>query len=184
MAKLIGELAAEVKARIEPPMPTVDTIKQHLRCMASRGYIPSQEILPVVRDWLRGYGLLLHGLSGRGKTFFFQVHGIYICHVSRIMEFGIKGQAAWRDSTDHYDLVIDDLGAESVANEYGAKDDLLKSVITHRADNIRDRRTHITTNLDVAGIVARYGDRTMSRILGMCKAHRLTGEHRRKAVGG
>jgi hypothetical protein len=180
---LIGKLQLEVKARTEPLAPSVDAIKQHLRWMASRGYIPSPEIVPVIRHWLMGYGLLLHGLSGRGKTFFFKTHGVYICHVSRIIEFGLSGQAAWRDSTDNYDMVIDDLGAESVATEYGAKDDLLKAVITHRADNVQNHRTHITTNLDIKLVVERYGDRTMSRILGMCRAHKLTGEHKRRVVG-
>ena len=68
------------------------------------------------------------------------------------------------------------------------EDDLLKAVIAHRADHQADAhrasdvrparagRTHMTTNLKADQIAARYGDRILSRMIGLAKAFEFTGE--------
>jgi hypothetical protein len=55
----------------------------------------------------------------------------------------------------------------------------MKRVICHREQLAA--RTHITTNLTSAEIRTRYDERTLSRVLGMCKPFTLEGKDMRAA---
>jgi len=97
-----------------------------------------------------------------------------------VIEYGLRRLKVFFDWTDGHNICIDDIGAEGITHEYGAKDDIIKTVIAHR-EGRQDGLTHVTTNLDSTAIRERYGDRTLSRLLGMCRPHRMTGENRRRA---
>jgi len=143
------------------------------------GYKPSKQVVEPIRAYLSGYGVLLSGEAGIGKTFLMKALGCRLYRVEDIADYGLREISKWYEWTDGNNLCIDDLGAEGVVSEYGAKDDVMKMVIAHRAERQKGR-TSITTNLDSDKIAERYGDRTLSRILGMCKPFRMEGISMRK----
>jgi DNA replication protein DnaC len=171
------------RRNIAPPRATDEEVAAKITALAAQGYRPSEQIVEAVRDYLTGYGVLLSGPAGVGKTMLMTCLYSRIRNVEEIVGYGLRQLGTWYEWTDGTDMTIDDLGAESTTAEYGAKDDLLKLVIAHRAER-QNGRTCITTNLTAAEIAERYGDRTLSRILGMCKAHTFGGPSARRPVAG
>ena len=166
-----------------PPLPVVtDTaVAAEITRLAVQGYRPSEQIVSAVRDYLAGYGVILTGPAGVGKTMLMTCLHSRIRNVEEITGYGLRQIGIWYEWTDGTDFTIDDLGAESTSAEYGAKDDLMKLVIAHRAERQKGR-TCITTNLTADEIAERYGDRTLSRILGMCRPHTFEGPNARRAA--
>lgn len=81
-----------------------------------------------------------------------------------------------------HDLIIDDLGTEAATQSaYGNKSDVMAAVIDARWRQWEDYgwRTYIATNLSSNDIRRAYGERTFSRVKGMCEFIRLTGGDRR-----
>lgn len=165
-------------------MATDEQVEDVLLRLGRLGYKPSEQIVEPVRAFISGYGVLLSGNAGVGKTFLMKCLAPrgknFVRPVSRIMEYGLQGLHIWYDWTDGKDICIDDLGAETTLSEYGNKDELIARVITHRAER-QDGRTSITTNLNSKQISERYGDRTLSRLRGMCKTFHMDGQSHRKA---
>jgi DNA replication protein DnaC len=148
--------------------------------LARKGYEGSEMIVEPLRDYLSGYGVCLGGPAGIGKTFLMKCLRIKTYTAEHLVsEYGRKGIGYWFTMTDGYQVCIDDIGAESVSNHYGVKEELIKSVIAHR--EMLSVRTCLTTNLRLGEIAERYGDRTVSRIRGMCKVYWLEGISRRWA---
>ena len=167
--------------RCPRPMVSDESVQAKIYRMADLcGYSPSEQIIEPVRAYLSGYGIILSGDAGIGKTFLMRSLGARLYGADGIAEYGLRFIGNWYDWTDEKDICIDDLGAEGIVSEYGAKDDVLKIVLAHRAER-QNGRTSITTNLSSEQIAARYGDRTLSRILGMCKPFAMTGTSQRKA---
>ena len=177
---VIDRVVEKMSTVIAPPGATDAEVAAEIVRLGGHGYIPSESIIEPVRAYLSGYGLLLSGDAGVGKTLLMRNLGVHLCVADEITEWGLSRIRWWYDWTDGYEICIDDLGSERVVAEYGAKDDLLKAVLAHRADSQKGK-THITTNLDAEEIAHRYGDRVLSRILGMCKPFRLEGKNRREA---
>jgi len=173
------EIAMTPKADLQPA--DNEHVAERLRQMAKAGYRPSPEAFAAVRDYLTGYGLLLTGEAGVGKTMLIRCLNIRIYMAENIIEYGLSRMSGWYDWTDGHEICIDDFGAERIVAEYGAKDEVLRAVIVHRSDR-QSARTHVTTNLTAEQISERYGDRVLSRLLGMCKAHTIKGHNQRVAV--
>lgn len=182
--------AAKVKARgviaqrEQHAKATDEHVAHVIDKLAGRGYIPTGSSVEAVRDYLNGYGLLLTGSAGVGKTYLLRLLGLRIWTATDICDYGMRHIQQWFEDTRGKEIAIDDIGTEITVSEYGAKDDIMKLVIAYRCERQRGR-THVTTNLDAAGIIDRYGDRTMSRLLGMCRAHKIIspdGMNMRKAT--
>jgi len=182
LQQTIARLAAEAARKpVSRPVVTDEQVAARLEQLhQEHGYIPSGQIVEPIRDFLAGYALLLSGKAGVGKTFLVRSLGVRIYTVDDVLSYGLRRLRTFFDWTDGHNICIDDIGAEGVTHEYGAKDDVIKTVIAHR-EGRQDGLTHVTTNLDSTAIRERYGDRTLSRLLGMCKPHRMTGENRRRA---
>ena len=175
MQQAISQVLAKLDARREPESEATDAevIAQLERMAAMHGYRPAPAAIPAIRAYLSGHALLLSGDPGVGKTFLMRcLHG-RLRTAAEIAGYGLAQLWMFYSWTDAYDIVIDDLGAEPMVSEYGAKEDVLKAVIAHREP--LKFRTHITTNLTAEQIAKRYGDRTLSRLIGMCRAFKLTG---------
>ena len=181
---IIPKVLREIEAA-KTPMPEADdeAVVALIQRIATNGYRPSEQIISPLRAYSSGYALLLSGDAGVGKTFLMRCLGVRLYVCDTIIDYGIANLHKWYSWTDGNDLCIDDLGSERIVAEYGQKDDVLKAVISHRCDwqGRKHGKTHVTTNLTAEQIAARYGDRTLSRLLGMCKAFVLTGENRREA---
>lgn len=154
------------------PPPTDAQIVAAIERLAKCGYEPCEEMLPIIKDVLSGYGVLLSGLAGVGKTFFFRAMGKRVVESADIIDWGMANIWKFHEQWDGDTLCIDDLGAEHEVSEWGVKDDLMKAIIAHRAEK-QTGITHVTTNLTALQIRDRYGDRTLSRLVGMCRSYRL-----------
>jgi len=192
----INDAIREVQRKMETTKQTVaisdDAVTHMVMLLGERGYRPSEQIVEPIRAFLAGYSLLLTGDAGLGKTFLMRCLRVRSYAAENIVDYGLSRIHQWYDWTDERDICIDDLGSERTVAEYGAKDDVLKAVIDHRIDHQTDRhdptnlkpprtgRTHVTTNLNAAQIASRYGDRTLSRLLGMCKPFTFTGKNMRE----
>jgi hypothetical protein len=183
--KTIIEQAGTVAAGVNktPHVSATDEqVADLLAQCASCGYIPNAQTPDILRAYIERYGIMLTGAAGTGKT---MLMGILIGtrriqHAQRdIADCGIDGIAQWFEWRDDKTVCIDDLGAERVANSYGSKEDILRLVIERRAAG--RKITHVTTNLTSDQIRARYGDRILDRLLGMCKVFQMQGASKRHA---
>ncbi len=141
--------------------------------------------------------LLLLGESGLGKTFFLEaiaervsarrlpalaVSAFRLLEAMRAYHFGVAGEdAAFRRMVDCDLLLIDDLGTEPMMNNITVE--YLFTLFNERG--AARRHTVIATNLLPGDLMARYGERVMSRLLdkNFCTAIRLTGADLRLSGG-
>jgi DNA replication protein DnaC len=171
------------KTRHKPVKPVTDAqVEARIMQMAALGYVPTSETVDVVRVILSGRGVMLSGFAGRGKTFLIRCMGIRIYDCKEICEYGLSRISSWYEWTDGHAVCIDDIGSEHVVSEYGSKDELVRAIVAHRSDHQR-ATTHVTTNLPSTDIVDRYGDRTLSRLVGMCVPFKITGDDWRMKRG-
>ena len=149
--------------------------------MARRGYRSSRESLDALKAYLEGYGILLSGDVGTGKTRFFDALGgiekvsmidLYAHQLDEIVEIvgGLR----------HREIVVDDIGQEAVYCNYGCRMDILPWLIEKRAES--KMRTHFTTNLTGDELAKRYGARVFDRIYATCRMFRFSGKSMRETM--
>lgn len=145
-------------------------------------------------------GLLLYGGTGAGKTFAARALAKFIPVTWRSAVDAAQLYRASMDTADwKYDiapmpstiagrqlstLIIDDLGAEATIKHFGETHEPLSAIIENlwnRYERSPSLALIITTNLplnpipfsNAPSLLSRYGDRTHSRLLGMCWPIRL-----------
>lgn len=139
-----------------------------------------------VVDWLsdtKGMGLFLHGDCGRGKTnilnaisfFFLKRFGKVLkpVHVDDLYK-------VMKDNDYHgkWAFCIDEVGAETEANDYGVRKYPFKSVINNAETH--KKLLVISSNLNSAQLMEKYDERTVDRIAGLCRAIRFEGKSMRR----
>lgn len=146
------------------------TIKEPIR-------IPEHE---EIIDWMvdtKGKGLLLAGVCGRGKTsiltgvipVLFKLSYNKLLIPIQAQELGdIKG------SFKEWAYCIDDIGTESINNNYGTKRELFTDIMSDAEQHLKP--VFISTNLDGQKVINRYGKRTMDRIIRLCKIIKFNGD--------
>jgi hypothetical protein len=177
-----GEIAGAVN-RVEEPVVSDEEVASAIATIAKHGYIPNAQTPDILRAYLQGYGIMLSGPAGTGKTFLMRcmIGNGRIQHAQRdIADWGLDQIHDWFDWRDKKTVCIDDLGAERTASRYGERDEIMRLVIERRASKL-DVRTHVTTNLTGEQIRERYGDRILDRLIGMCKVFKMVGSSRREA---
>ncbi len=131
-----------------------------------------------VCDWMsdtKGKGLALFGSIGRGKT----VINSFILPVLFYERYGklLTPQIAeglTRESLRKWAYCIDDIGTESIVNEFGTKTDMVSYAINDAEHYLKP--LFLTSNLTKDELVARYGIRTYDRIKRLCKIVIFTGK--------
>lgn len=130
-------------------------------------------------------GLMLFGSNGRGKTqichnimpvlFKHYFHRDYLCveakNLSQYNRSEIDKCTLWYATTP---IIIDDVGVESIANDYGEKRDLFSEIVDQCEK--KKRLLILTTNLTPDEICERYGLRTLDRLKVIVKAIKFKGD--------
>lgn len=179
---ILNEIAREMAA--PSPKETaigLDDLMAYARWMKTeRGYEPSKESLKALLSYMKGYGVMLAGGVGTGKTMFFRSLKVKVETLSplRMLPIRLEDIAERIRDLDGSEVVVDDIGAEPVYNNFGSRLDLLPWLVEERL--AAKGRTHFTTNLPPEDLAERYGARVMDRIRELCKVHTLTGESRRR----
>ena len=141
-----------------------------------------------IADWLadnRGKGLCVLGTNGLGKSVicydilpvFFKYYKpesrLFKC---RAIELGmsIKNRIDYANIVMADVVVVDDFGIENVMNNYGEKYDAVPDIIDI-AEKMK-KLLIMTSNLSVAGITARYGERTADRLRSITKGLLIEGK--------
>ncbi|MDD4515724.1 hypothetical protein [Massilibacteroides sp.] len=137
----------------------------------------------------QGKGLLLTGDCGRGKsTIGCGVIPLIFAHFAntRITPISAESIVEKMDKlipeADYFNVhsgyAIDDLGCESLANNYGNKYEPAVRLINEIEAKIKT--LIITTNLTPEQLLDRYGVRTMDRLIRLCKVIKFKGKSLRK----
>jgi len=129
-------------------------------------------------DWMvdtKGRGLMLMGECGLGKSTIlnYVIPAIFrtktkkslVSTPAKELKEVVKSNASF--------IIIDDLGTESIKNDYGTKIDAVADAISYAEDS--SKTLLITTNLDAADLKKRYDERTVDR-LRKCKVVVIKGK--------
>ena len=131
-----------------------------------------------VIDWMvdtRGRGLMLMGECGLGKSTIlnFVIPAIFRTKTNKVLRsIPAKELAAVERNVAPF-IIIDDLGTESIKNDYGTKIDAVADAISYAEDS--SKTLLITTNLSPNSLKERYDERTLDR-LRKCKVVIIKGK--------
>ena len=129
-------------------------------------------------DWLvdtRGRGLMLMGECGLGKSTIlnYVIPAIFRTKTNKVLRsIPAKELAAVERNVAPF-IIIDDLGTESIKNDYGTKIDAVADAISYAEDS--SKTLLITTNLSPNSLKERYDERTLDR-LRKCKVVIIKGK--------
>ena len=133
-------------------------------------------------DWLedtRGRGLMLMGECGLGKSTIlnYVIPAIFRTKTNKVLRsIPAKELAAVERNVAPF-IIIDDLGTESIKNDYGTKIDAVADAISYAEDS--SKTLLITTYLSPNSLKERYDERTLDR-LRKCKVVIIKGKSFRK----
>ena len=184
----VEQLLAGAKASFKPVLPKVaevsdETLTRRINNMAARGYIFNPVTIEAMIAYLQGYGVLLSGSVGVGKTLFFRCASpeIVIQDMGEMVGWKQNEVREWLDFCRDREVLIDDIGCGgSKAKDFGREYDALLMVLNAR-DPYRCRyRTHFTTNLTNDQLVEGFDARVVDRIYGMARCFRLPDEESRR----
>lgn len=149
-----------------------DALVAKATAMARRGYVHSATSLEALEAYLQGYGILLSGGLGVGKTLFFKVvnpEPIPVLSFNRCHLYKYDQLEKFLDETAGGELVLDDIGwnVES-ANNYGTRFETLQVVLDYRLTETA-ARTHVTTNCTNDELIGRFDAHLIDRIYQLCK---------------
>tara|TARA_R110001599_G_scaffold1393_3_gene6801 strand:+ start:466 stop:1041 length:576 start_codon:yes stop_codon:yes gene_type:complete len=129
-------------------------------------------------DWMvdtKGRGLILMGTCGLGKSTIlnYVLPAIFYVKVRKnLKSISAKDLGVIEKSPSPF-IIIDDLGTESIKNDYGTKIDAAVDAIAYAEDS--SKTLLITTNLGKIGLEKRYDKRTYDR-LKKCRSVVILGE--------
>jgi len=129
-------------------------------------------------DWLsdtKGRGLMLMGECGLGKSTIlnYVIPAIFRTKTNKMLTSVPAKELKEIERSNASFIIIDDLGTESIKNDYGTKIDAVADAISYAEDS--SKTLLITTNLDAEDLTKRYDDRTLDR-LRKCKVVVIKGK--------
>jgi len=143
--------------------------------------VENYEHLPAydeIIDWMvdtKGRGLMLMGECGLGKSTIlnFVIPAIFRTRTNKILRSVPAKELGAVDRNKAPFIIIDDLGTESIKNDYGTKIDAVADAISYAEDS--SKTLLITTNLTPQALKERYDERTLDR-LRKCKVVIIKGK--------
>ena len=188
---------------IEPIPFTEEEFKTLATQMADLGYIHTAASLDALQAYMAGYGLLLMGDVGTGKTFFFEklfeaekiinskekdmiVYMQTIDITRNIIRMNDTIGESFEDIKDEIEglskanVAFDDIGVEVGANDWGQKFALVPWLVEKRVR--AQGRTHFTTNLSADQLLERYGARVVDRMHELATVIEFKGKSHRKTL--
>ena len=157
----------------------IKAFKYYDRTIDKYEHLPSYD---EIIDWMvdtRGRGLMLMGECGLGKSTIlnFVIPAIFRTKTNKVLRsIPAKELAAVERNVAPF-IIIDDLGTESIKNDYGTKVDAVADAISYAEDS--SKTLLITTNLSPNSLKERYDERTLDR-LRKCKVVIIKGKSFRK----
>jgi DNA replication protein DnaC len=129
-------------------------------------------------DWLsdtNGRGLMLMGECGLGKSTIlnYVIPAIFRTKTNKLLTSTPAKELGEIEMSDASFIIIDDLGTESIKNDYGTKIDAVADAISYAEDS--SKTLLITTNLASKALKERYDERTLDR-LRKCKVVVIKGK--------
>ena len=138
-------------------------------------HLPTYDL---IIDWLcdnKGRGLMLMGKCGLGKSTIlnYVIPAIFRTKTNKVLRSIPAKEIGAIEKNDSLFIIIDDLGTESIKNDYGTKIDGVSDAISYAED--ASKTLLITTNLDGDALKLRYDKRTVDR-LRKCKVVVIKGK--------
>lgn len=122
-----------------------------------------------VAAWLsdnEGRGLFLYGNCGRGKSLIcrYVIPAILLTYCRKVVSvFDVQQMNRDIDLVlSKHIIYIDDIGTEEVSNHYGNRRMAFAEIMD--AAEKQNKLVMVSTNLDISGLQAMYGDRIVDRI--------------------
>jgi DNA replication protein DnaC len=153
----------------------IKAFKYYDRTIDKYDHLPAYD---EIIDWMidtRGRGLVLMGECGLGKSTIlnYVIPAIFRTKTNKVLRsIPAKELAAVERNVAPF-IIIDDLGTESIKNDYGTKIDAVADAISYAEDS--SKTLLITTNLSPQGLKTRYDERTLDR-LRKCKVVIIKGK--------
>ena len=153
----------------------VKAFKHYDRTIDTYKHLPAYD---EIIDWLvdtKGRGLMLMGECGLGKSTIlnYVIPAIFRTKTNKSLKsISAKDLGIIEKSITTF-IIIDDLGTESIKNDYGTKIDAVADAISYAEDS--SKTLLITTNLSGKSLKERYDERTLDR-LRKCKVVVIKGE--------
>ena len=153
----------------------VKAFKHYDRTIDTYKHLPAYD---EIIDWLvdtKGRGLMLMGECGLGKSTIlnYVIPAIFRTKTTKSLKsISAKDLGTIEKSITTF-IIIDDLGTESIKNDYGTKIDAVADAISYAEDS--SKTLLITTNLSGKSLKERYDERTLDR-LRKCKVVVIKGE--------
>ena len=153
----------------------IKAFKHYDRTIDTYTHLPAYD---EIIDWLvdtKGRGLMLMGECGLGKSTIlnYVIPAIFRTKTTKSLKsISAKDLGTIEKSITTF-IIIDDLGTESIKNDYGTKIDAVADAISYAEDS--SKTLLITTNLSGKSLKERYDERTLDR-LRKCKVVVIKGE--------
>ena len=157
----------------------IKAFKHYDRTIDVYEHLPTYDL---IIDWLcdnKGRGLMLMGKCGLGKSTIlnYVIPAIFRTKTNKVLRSIPAKEIGAIEKNDSLFIIIDDLGTESIKNDYGTKIDGVCDAISYAED--ASKTLLITTNLDGDALNLRYDKRTVDR-LRKCKVVVIEGKSFRK----
>ena len=153
----------------------IKAFKHYDRTIDVYEHLPTYDL---IIDWLcdnKGRGLMLMGKCGLGKSTIlnYVIPAIFRTKTNKVLRSIPAKEIGAIEKNDSLFIIIDDLGTESIKNDYGTKIDGVSDAISYAED--ASKTLLITTNLDGDALKLRYDKRTVDR-LRKCKVVVIKGK--------
>ena len=153
----------------------IKAFKHYDRTIDVYEHLPTYDL---IIDWLcdnKGRGLMLMGKCGLGKSTIlnYVIPAIFRTKTNKVLRSIPAKEIGAIEKNDSLFIIIDDLGTESIKNDYGTKIDAVADAISYAEDS--SKTLLITTNLDAGELKERYDERTLDR-LRKCKVVVIKGK--------